>query len=198
MHDIDGMIKLFGSEEYFVSELQKFMEDAAPKRAHRNPGAGYWIGNQHDIHTPYLFANAGRRDLTQKWVRWTLENRFSTDIDGLDGNVDGGTKSAWYVFSAMGLVRNVWILAEGKQKYLWAINLSGALINVVLNAILIPFMGANGAALASLATHFFSNFILGFILKPMRKNNELMLRGLNPKYLCREIVALKDMIKSKK
>ena len=102
MHDIDGMIDLFGSEEYFVSELEKFMNDATPKRAHWNPGAGYWIGNQHDIHTPYLFNNAGRSDLTQKWVRWTLKNRFSTDIDGLDGNDDGGTISAWYVFSSMG------------------------------------------------------------------------------------------------
>lgn len=102
IHDIDGMIELFGSKEYFVSELEKFMEDAAPKRANWNPGAGYWIGNQHDIHTPYLFANAGRSDLTQKWVRWTLKNRFSTDIDGLDGNDDGGTISAWYVFSSMG------------------------------------------------------------------------------------------------
>ena len=102
MHDIDGMLELFGSEEYFVSELEKFMEDAAPKRANWNPGAGYWIGNQHDIHTPYLFNNAGRSDLTQKWVRWTLKNRFSTDIDGLDGNDDGGTISAWYVFSSMG------------------------------------------------------------------------------------------------
>ena len=102
IHDIDGMIELFGSDEFFVSELEKFMEGAAPKRAHWNPGAGYWIGNQHDIHTPYLFANAGRSDLTQKWVRWTLKNRFSTDIDGLDGNDDGGTISAWYVFSSMG------------------------------------------------------------------------------------------------
>lgn len=102
MQDIDGMIDIFGSEEYFVSELEKFMADATPKRANWNPGAGYWIGNQHDIHTPYLFNNAGRRDLTQKWVRWTLKNRFSTDIDGLDGNDDGGTISAWYVFSSMG------------------------------------------------------------------------------------------------
>lgn len=102
VQDIDGMIELFGSEEYFVSELESFMEDAAPSRAFADPGHGYWIGNQHDIHTPYLFSNAGRADLTQKWVRWTLDNRFSTDINGLDGNDDGGTVSAWYVFSAMG------------------------------------------------------------------------------------------------
>lgn len=103
LQDIDGMIELFGGEEYFVSELEDFMEDASLTRAALDPGNGFWIGNQHDIHTPYLFANAGRSDLTQKWVRWTLENRFSTDINGLDGNDDGGTLSSWYVFSAMGL-----------------------------------------------------------------------------------------------
>ena len=102
LHDIDGMINLFSSEEYFVSELEDFMEDASINRAAIDPGHGFWIGNQHDIHTPYLFANANRADLTQKWVRWTLENRFSTDVNGLDGNDDGGTLSSWYVFSAMG------------------------------------------------------------------------------------------------
>ena len=101
-HDIDGMIELFGSEEYFVSELEDFMEDASLTRAAIDPGHGWWVGNQHDIHAPYLFSNAGRPDLTQKWVRWTLDNRFSTDIDGLDGNDDGGTLSAWYVFSSIG------------------------------------------------------------------------------------------------
>lgn len=101
-HDIEGMIELFGSEEYFVSELEKFMKDASLTRAAIDPGHGYWIGNQHDIHTPYLFSNAGRPDLTQKWVRWTLKNRFSDDINGLDGNDDGGTTSTWYVFSALG------------------------------------------------------------------------------------------------
>lgn len=102
MHDIDGMIELFGSEEYFVRELEDFMKDASLTRAALDPGDGYWVGNQHDIHTPYLFSNADRADLTQKWVRWTLKNRFSTDINGLDGNDDGGTLSSWYVFSAIG------------------------------------------------------------------------------------------------
>lgn len=104
----------------------------------------------------------------------------------------------YYVFSTMGLVRNVWILAEGKQNYLWIINLSGALLNVALNAVLIPFMGANGAALASLATQCFANLILGFIIKPMRKNNELMLKGLNPKFLIKEAKTIFRQIKKGK
>lgn len=122
IHDIDGMIELFGSKEYFVSELEDFMEDASLTRAAIDPGAGFWIGNQHDIHTPYLFANAGRSDLTQKWVRWTLENRFSDDVNGLDGNDDGGTLSSWYVFSAMGF----YPLAGTDKYWLGSPNLDGA------------------------------------------------------------------------
>ena len=102
IHDPDGMVALFGSEEAFAKELDAFMADAAPTLGFIDPGAGYWIGNQHDLHTAYLFNHAGRPDLTQKWVRWTLKNRFSTDPAGLDGNDDGGTLSSWYVFSALG------------------------------------------------------------------------------------------------
>lgn len=86
----------------------------------------------------------------------------------------------WYTtFSYMGSVRNIWILAESKQKYLWIINLSGAATNVILNLLLIPFWGINGAAVASLITQIFTNIGVGFILRPIRRNNTLMLKGLN-------------------
>lgn len=90
----------------------------------------------------------------------------------------------WYTtFSYVGSVRNIWIIAEDKQKYLWAINMSGALANVLLNAILIPVMGTMGAALASLLTQIFTNVIIGFLFKPIRDNNVLMVRSLNPRIL---------------
>ena len=126
LQDIDGMIGLFGSEEYFVSELEDFMEDASLNRAAIDPGHGFWVGNQHDIHTPYLFSNAGRDDLTQKWVRWTLKNRFSSDVNGLDGNDDGGTLSAWYVFSAMGF----YPLAGTDKYWIGSPNIDNATVNL--------------------------------------------------------------------
>ena len=87
----------------------------------------------------------------------------------------------WYTtFSYFGAVRDVWMLSEGKQKYLWIINLCGALTNVILNYILIPVLGINGAAIASLFTQFFTNVILGWVIKPINGNNKLMLLGLNP------------------
>ena len=90
----------------------------------------------------------------------------------------------WYTtFSYLGSVRNVWLLAEEKQKYLFWINLLGAVANVILNLLLIPSMGINGAALASLITQFFTNVVVGYLLKPIRRSNYLMEKSLNPKIL---------------
>lgn len=93
----------------------------------------------------------------------------------------------WYrAFSFMGTIRNIWMLAEEKQKYLPFINLSGVVLNIALNAITIPYFGAGGAAFASLVTQVFINFVLGFIIKPLRQNNILMIRGLSPVFFIKE------------
>lgn len=89
--------------------------------------------------------------------------------------------AVWYTtFSYMGTVRNIWILAEGKQKYLWIVNLGGALSNVFLNWFLIPIYGVCGAAIASVITQFFANIIMNWIVPPLKFNNRLILNALNP------------------
>lgn len=100
--DAEGMIGLFKSRESFVQELDRFFSESSPARGRWNPGPYYWHGNEPDIHAAYLFNEAGRPDLTQKWVRWILENKYGDGYEGLDGNDDAGTLSAWYVFSALG------------------------------------------------------------------------------------------------
>jgi len=90
----------------------------------------------------------------------------------------------WYTaFSYMGSVRNIWILAEQKQKMLWKINLSGALLNIIANYILIPIIGINGAAIASVGTQFFVNFALCFVIPSLRPVGRLALKAINPKNL---------------
>ena len=94
----------------------------------------------------------------------------------------------WYTtFAYLGAIRNIWILANGEQRHLWKINLSGAIGNIVLNSILIPLWGMHGAAVASLATQIFTNVVLGWIIKPIRRNNVIMLRSLNPNGLVAEV-----------
>ena len=86
------------------------------------------------------------------------------------------------VFSYMGTIRNVWILAEEKDSRLWVINLCGALTNIALNLVLIPLWDACGAAAAAVLTQFITNFVIGFIMKDIWPNNRLMLAGLNPRF----------------
>lgn len=97
----------------------------------------------------------------------------------------------WFLpFSFIGSVRNVWLLAENKQKWLPVINLSGALANVVLNLVLIPVLGIYGASVASLITQFSSNVLISYIIKDVRNNTYLMIKGCNIKFVIAKIKRL--------
>lgn len=95
----------------------------------------------------------------------------------------------WYsAFSYLGAARNIWFLAEKKQKYVWITNLIGATVNVIGNAALIPLWGAYGAAISSVVTQFIINFALSFVIKPIRENGMWMVYALNPKALYQMLV----------
>ena len=81
--------------------------------------------------------------------------------------------------------------AEEKQKFLWIINLSGALLNVAGNFILIPVLGSAGAAVASVATQCFTNVIMCLIVKPIRPTIRLMITSMNPKLLIEMLKVIK-------
>lgn len=90
----------------------------------------------------------------------------------------------WYTaFSYLGVARNAWMVCENRQKYLKYLYSSAAVINVILNLVLIPHMGASGAALASLITQISTTVILPALIPPLRPNAKLM----------REAVLLKDV-----
>jgi predicted alpha-1,2-mannosidase len=101
--DSKGLITLFESKDYFVNELNDFFELSKPQLATWIPDNYYWHGNEPDLHAAYLFNDAGRPDLTQKWVRWILKNKYENNYVGIDGNDDAGTLSAWYIFSSLGI-----------------------------------------------------------------------------------------------
>ena len=100
--DAAATVKLFKSREYFVSELENFFEQS-PTELGVNPNAYYWQGNQPDMYSAFLFNVAGRPDLTQKWSRWIMDHKYGDRENGVDGNDDGGTLSAWYVLCSLGL-----------------------------------------------------------------------------------------------
>ena len=74
----------------------------------------------------------------------------------------------------------------------------GAFVNVILNALLIPFIGVNGAALASLITQFLTNIVTGYIFSPIRGVNFFILQGFNPKQFINVIYTIFLQIKKNK
>lgn len=92
-HDIEGLIKIMGGGKRFVERLNWVFENG-----HYDPT------NEPDIAYPYLFSRVkGYEYLTQDWVKRLLDENYTTLPDGLPGNDDTGTMSAWAVFSMMGI-----------------------------------------------------------------------------------------------
>ena len=75
----------------------------------------------------------------------------------------------WATMVAMiGCVRSVWILGDGLSKYDKYFTVTAAVINVVLNFILIDCWGIVGAAASTLISQFYEVFIAPFLFKKTR------------------------------
>lgn len=84
------------------------------------------------------------------------------------------------VFSAMSNSRSIWMICENKQKYTKHILACGVVINLILNAIWIPLIGMNGAAMATIITELVCCFIVPYILKPTREFAKYQVKAINP------------------
>lgn len=91
-HDIPGLAKLMGGKKAFISKLAKVFDEGL-----------YDPSNEPDIAYPYLFSRfKGEQWRTQKLVTEILNRYYTVKPDGIPGNDDTGTMSAWAVFSMMG------------------------------------------------------------------------------------------------
>lgn len=95
----------FGGPHAFYDSLHTFFDKAKLSSANFSPAfpdSYYWHGNEHDLGAVYLFNFTHRPAEVGKWVRLIQATAYGTGPDGLVGNDDGGTLSAWYIFSALG------------------------------------------------------------------------------------------------
>ena len=91
-HDVDGLIRLAGGSKAFVKRLDMVFADGL-----------YDPANEPDIAYPYLYS----RVKGSEWKTWDRVHRLLADHyhnapNGIPGNDDTGTMSAWAVFSMMG------------------------------------------------------------------------------------------------
>ncbi len=92
-HDITGLKTLMGGDQAFIEQLQKVFDNQQ-----------FDMANEPDIAYPFLFNYIkGEEWRTQKTVNSLLDTYYKNTPDGLPGNDDTGTMSAWAVFSMMGI-----------------------------------------------------------------------------------------------
>lgn len=101
-HDLPGLIGALGGPQRAVERLDRLFE-------HVNTGAQgartphFWMGNEPQFSTPWIYNFAGAPAKTQAIVRRLLRETFSDRPDGIPGNDDLGATSSWFVWGALGL-----------------------------------------------------------------------------------------------
>ena len=107
--NITAGARLYDNTSVYIARLQELMSGSvAWTQSIGNvlPNPYYWAGNEPDIMFPWLFNVAGWQASknTQFWTRWLAQQgAYSTAPDGLPGNDDYGTLSAWLVWASLGL-----------------------------------------------------------------------------------------------
>ncbi len=92
-HDIKGLIKLNGGGKKFTQKLQTVFDDDL-----------FDMANEPDMHYPFLFNYVkGQEWRAQKETSRLIATYFKNTPDGIPGNDDCGTMSAWVVYSMMGI-----------------------------------------------------------------------------------------------
>ncbi len=107
IHDPLPLIEQMGGDEPFCARLEEAFErsrlgSTEGPMEHTFPDNYYWHGNQPSLGNVWLFPFCGQPGRMVHWVGEIQERIYRTGPDGLPGNDDGGTLSAWFVSSALG------------------------------------------------------------------------------------------------
>ena len=105
--DVYGLIQIFGSRGKFVQKLDSLFITQYPKGNYLGTMGGligqYAHGNQPSHQLPYLYHFTGMPWKTAEHVSKIMNSYYSNKPDGITGNEDTGSMSAWYVWNAIGL-----------------------------------------------------------------------------------------------
>ena len=94
------------------------------------------------------------------------------------------------IFVFLGVANGKWILAENLQLYSFYRTIIGAIVNVLLNLIMLPIYGIKGAAVATLISYSIASYFSMALFKKSRVNFLLSSRSFNPIAVFKRICSL--------
>ncbi len=101
--DMLGLAEVMGGKDAALAVLTGLFERSEAETVSLGPQVYYWHGNEPDLHAAWMFAALGQPGEAVRWIDWILRERHTDGPDGLPGNDDGGTLSAWIMFAAAGI-----------------------------------------------------------------------------------------------
>lgn len=98
-HDPEGLARALGGTAATFARLDALFEklNVGIREPH------FYIGNEPQFATPFLYARLGAPERTAAVVARIRDRAFTDQPSGLPGNDDLGALSSWYVWSALGL-----------------------------------------------------------------------------------------------
>ena len=104
-YDLDGMIEVQndGDPDAFLAELASYWAAVEAEPDDLLPDDWYWHGNEPVMHYAALGSLAGHPEASVGPATWISEHRYDSSPEGLDGNDDAGTLSAWYLWVSLGV-----------------------------------------------------------------------------------------------
>ena len=97
--DLRDLAAAMGGTQAAEAKLDEFFTDL--NAGQDKPYA--WLGNEPSLGTPWVYLSLGEPWRAQAIVRRALTTLYDDSPQGLPGNDDLGTMSAWYVWCAIGL-----------------------------------------------------------------------------------------------
>ncbi len=97
--DLPDLVRGMGGRDAAVAKLDTFFSQLNADQD--KPYA--WMGNEPSLGSPWTYLAAGEPWRAQAIVRTVLMTLYMDTPDGIPGNDDLGTMSAWYIWCAMGL-----------------------------------------------------------------------------------------------
>ena len=100
-HDVSELIRFCGGPQLFNQRLDTFLTKKT-QTFHPWLNDYYNVSNEPSFLTPTLYHYIGKPYKTAQRVRNIIAEKYSTRPNGIPGNDDAGSMSAWYAFHSMG------------------------------------------------------------------------------------------------
>lgn len=98
-HDVGGLVDALGGDTAAEALLDHFFTEL-----NAGPESEYaFLGNEPNLHAPWLYHWIGRPDLSQSIIDTALATLYDDGPGGYPGNADTGAMGAWVVWASLGL-----------------------------------------------------------------------------------------------